>query len=239
MIAGVEVTAEFRGVEFHLLGYFIRTDDPRLAAALADLRAARRERLLEMARRLRATDAGLEASVAAIPDDVSLGRRHLARLLVERGGARSLHDAFNRPLADPAIAGVPKYRLPVADAIDLVRAAGGVTSWAHPPANADIRALEELRELGLQAVECVYPWPTGARGRRLRQMAEPLGLAVTGGSDSHDPSHATRAVGARTVTLEEVDRIRAMTSGQESGIRSQQSGARQTTLLAPDPCPRL
>ena len=148
VIAGVEVTAEFRGVEFHLLGYFIRTDDPRLAAALADLRAARRERLLEMARRLRATDAGLEASVAAIPDDVSLGRRHLARLLVERGGARSLHDAFNRPLADPAIAGVPKYRLTVADAIDLVRAAGGVTSWAHPPANADIRALEELRPAG-------------------------------------------------------------------------------------------
>jgi len=219
VIAGVEVTAENCGREFHLLGYFVRTDDTTLAAALAGLRAARRERLLEMARRLRAVNADLEADVAAIPDAVSLGRRHLARLLVERGAASSLHDAFARRLAAPEVAGVPMRRLPVAEAIALVRAAGGVTSWAHPPANTDLTALTELRDLGLQAVECVYPWPTGARGRRLRGLADALGLAITGGSDSHDPSPVTRSVGARTVRLDEVDRIRAMTSGQWSAKR--------------------
>jgi hypothetical protein len=53
VIAGVEITAEFRGHEIHLLGYFIRPEDPALSAALADLRAGRRERMVEMARRLR------------------------------------------------------------------------------------------------------------------------------------------------------------------------------------------
>jgi 3',5'-nucleoside bisphosphate phosphatase len=105
---------------------------------------------------------------------------------------------------------VPKRRLPVADAIALVRGAGGATSWAHPPADTDLRLLDELREMGLAAVECAYPWPSRAYETRLRQLARAAGLAVSGGSDSHDPDQPTRAVGARSVTLEELARIRAL-----------------------------
>jgi len=213
VIPGVEVTSEFRGAELHLLGYYIRLDDCPLANALAKLRSARRERLLEMARRLQPLGVSVEDDVRALPAEVSLGRRHLAAILIARGYSQSRHHAFTRWLANPALTGVPKRRLPVGGAIDLVRGAAGVTSWAHPPADADLDTLAELRDLGLQAVECVYPWPTGARGKRLRAMAESLGLAITGGSDTHGPSPATRGVGARTVSLEELDRIRAL-SGQ-------------------------
>jgi 3',5'-nucleoside bisphosphate phosphatase len=224
VIAGVEITAEFRGSELHLLGYFVRTDDPRLAAALTELRAARRERLIEMARRLSRLGASIEEDVAAIGDDVSVGRRHLAHILMARGYSHSRHHAFTKWLADPAVAEVSKQRIAVAEAIGLVRQAGGVTSWAHPPADADLGMLTELRDQGLQAVECVYPWPTGARGRRLRAMAEPLGLATTGGSDSHDPSPPTRAVGARTVSLDVVARIRAMSDQRSGGQGSRDTG---------------
>jgi hypothetical protein len=65
VIAGVEVTAEFRGAEIHLLGYFVRPDDEPLGAALRDLRAARRERLLEMARRLKPSGVDVEADVVS------------------------------------------------------------------------------------------------------------------------------------------------------------------------------
>jgi 3',5'-nucleoside bisphosphate phosphatase len=217
VIAGVEVTTEFRGRELHLLGYFVRLDDLSLADALAQLRLARRERLLEMARRLRSLGASVEDDVAALPESTALGRRHLARILIAHGHVRSLHGAFTHWLGRPEIANVPKMRLPVAEAIALVRGAGGVTSWAHPPASTELAELSELREVGLQAVECVYPWPTGSQGKRLRAMAESLGLAITGGSDSHDASPPARAIGARTVTLDEVARIRAMSEYQESG----------------------
>jgi predicted metal-dependent phosphoesterase TrpH len=210
VIAGVEITAEFRGFEVHLLGYFVQPHDPALAAALADLRAGRRARLIEMARRLRALGPDVEGAVVAVPETVSLGRRHLARLLIERGFGCSLHGAFTGWLARPELAGVPKHRLTIAEAITLVRGAGGVTSWAHPPADIDLRILEELREMGLSAIECTYPWPSRARETRLRQLARAAGLAVTGGSDSHDPDVPTRAVGARTVTLEELARIREL-----------------------------
>ena len=219
VIAGVEVTTEFRGRELHLLGYFIQLDDNSLNHALEQLQLARRERLLEMARRLRPFGASVEDEIAALPQSTALGRRHLARLLIAHGHVRSLHAAFSRWLSRPEIADVPKKRLPVAEAIALVRGAGGVTSWAHPPQTADAEMMLELHALGLQAVECVYPWPTGTHGKRMRAMAEALGLAITGGSDSHDPSPPTRAVGARSVTLDAVARIRAMSKCQGSGVR--------------------
>jgi hypothetical protein len=207
IVAGVEVTAEFRGSEIHLLGYFIRLDDEPLNAALRELRAARRVRLLEMSRRL---GLGVEDDAAAMPEHVSLGRRHLARILMARGHARSLHDAFTRLLSHPHIADVSKRRLPAADAIGLIRGAGGVTSWAHPPVEVETEVMTALRVKGLQAIECVYPWPTRTHERRLRAMAESLGLAVTGGSDSHDPTPPTRAIGARTVTIDEFEKLRLL-----------------------------
>jgi hypothetical protein len=217
VIAGVEATAEWSGSEVHLLGYFVRTDDGPLAAALTDLRQARRERIAEMARRLAARGAPIPDPVAAFGADVTLGRRHLARMLVAAGHAGSVHGAFAGRLADPEVAAVPLRRLPAGDALALIRGAGGVASWAHPPADLDLRTLEALRGLGLGAVECVYPWPSRAQETRLRQLARAAGLAVTGGSDSHDPDPPGRAVGARTVTWPEVATIRAL-SGRTGAV---------------------
>jgi 3',5'-nucleoside bisphosphate phosphatase len=213
VIAGVEITAEFRGAELHLLGYFIDPNEPVLAAALNELRHARRERAIEIARRLKPLGASIEESVEQLSSGTAIGRRHLARLLIAAGHAMTLHGAFTRWLTVPDVVGVPKMRLPVADAIALVHGAGGAASGAHPSADTDLDAMRELHALGLNAVECVYPWPTRAHGDRLRQMATSLGLAVTGGSDSHDPGPPARAVGAKAVTLAEVAKIRALAAG--------------------------
>ena len=210
VIAGVEVTAEFRGHELHLLGYFVDLNDARLDRALAAIRFGRRMRFLELARRVGVHDASIEKMVATLPESVALGRRHVAHLLIQRGRARNMHDAFSRVFGTSDLADVPKCRLPVEEAIARVRDAGGVCSWAHPPQETDLIALGELRSIGLQAVECEYPWPTRTHGRRLQELAEHLGLAVTGGSDSHDPG--PRSIGQRTVTMEQVDRIRGLSA---------------------------
>src|SRR5438105_6809004 len=51
VIAGVEVTAEFRGHELHLLGFFFRPDDEALNRALASLRRDRIDRFHDMVER--------------------------------------------------------------------------------------------------------------------------------------------------------------------------------------------
>jgi predicted metal-dependent phosphoesterase TrpH len=102
-------------------------------------------------------------------------------------------------------------RLPVAEAMGLVRTAGGVAAWAHPPYDEGTReTLAGLRRLGLQAVEVYYPGFRPARTRHLSQWAAEMGLAVTGGSDCHGPGQPRRAPGACSVTRAELHRLRQL-----------------------------
>jgi predicted metal-dependent phosphoesterase TrpH len=211
VIAGVEISAEHEGRELHLLGYFFRPDDPALLTALVRLRQHRAERFRVMAGRLRGLGLSIEEEeLDRMDDTTALGRRHLAVLLAESGQVGSPAEAFARYLGDGGPAAVEKVRLPVAEAIALVRSAGGVTSYAHPPAGLTLRALTALRSVGLHAVEAEYPTHRPARSGELRRWAAALGLAVTGGSDCHGPSGPARTVGARGVTARELDELRRL-----------------------------
>jgi predicted metal-dependent phosphoesterase TrpH len=206
VIAGVEITAEHRGREMHLLGYFVAPEDPALNVALAAIRRHRAERFREMVERLRQCGVHLNGEAPAVPE--ALGRRHLAEWLVRAGRVRTVREAFTRYLGDNGRAAVPKKRLPAAEALALVRGAGGVAAWAHPPYDCTQDGLAELRAMGLGAVEAEYPDVRPSRGRQLRAWAAALGLAVTGGSDCHGPGR--RAVGACTVSAEELERLRRL-----------------------------
>jgi 3',5'-nucleoside bisphosphate phosphatase len=142
-----------------------------------------------------------------------LGRRNLAEFLVRARWAGSVREAFARYLGDQGRVVVPKLRLNVAEAIRRVRGAGGVAAWAHPSYDCTRESLTELRHLGLGAVEVEFPGVRAARARLLRGLAAELGLAVTAGSDCHGPGQASRGVGACSVTLSELERLRARVAG--------------------------
>jgi len=209
IIPGVEITTEFHGRELHLLGHFFREDDTALQAALAALRADRVGRFQEMVARLRMLGVHLpEEGLLEIDASGTIGRRHLAALMVRTGQAATIREAFQRFLGDRSQAVVPKRRLPVADAIALVRGAGGVAAWAHPTYDCTKPALAELQAIGLCAVEVDFPSCRHSQSRRLRGWAAELSLAVTGGSDCHGPEPAGRGLGSCGITPAELAALR-------------------------------
>ena len=217
VIAGVEITCGWRDRETHLLGYFVDPAHPGLLERLAWLRQGRRERALGLGRRFSTELPSVEAMVGELPECVALGRRHIARWLIAAKAAGSLHDAFARLLNRPEIREIPRRRLPLEEAISLVREAGGVCSFAHPPEDTTREQLTELAGMGLDAVEARYPWPSKSRGDRLLAWAGETGLLVTGGSDSHDATPPTRNVGARGINRAELDKLRALAATRRSG----------------------
>jgi hypothetical protein len=214
VVPGIELTACLQSRLLHVLGYFFRPDDAPLAAALRQLRERRVERFHVMAERLRS------CGVSLPPDELEAeaageapGRRHLAQLLVKARRVGSLREAFARYLGDEGRVAIPELGLPVEEAIALLRGAGGVAAWAHPWAKETREVLLALRAVGLGAVEVEYPTFKRRRVRELRALATELGLAVTGGSDCHGPGRHGSAVGARGVTMKELELLR-----QASGV---------------------
>ena len=178
--------------DVHLLGYGFDHTHPELLDSLREFRAFREGRNEQIVARVnvRLADEGREpidfAAVRALAGG-TVGRPHIAMALMEKGYARDRDDAFQRYLVP---CNVPKRFFPVAEAIDLVHRAGGVTVLAHPPYITPSRTafrdlLADLIALGLEGIE-VYN--TGAskddfewyltEARRNR-------LVVTGGSDFH------------------------------------------------------
>ena len=213
VVPGVEITAEHHGHIVHLLGYFFDAENVALNDALAGLRMRRAERFREMVERLRGCGVSLdEEEVRAQANAAVPGRRQLATLLVRAGKAGTVREAFTRYLGDFGPATVRSPALPVAEAIALVCAAGGVAALAHPSYDEGTRQqLIDLRTLGLQAVEVDFPACPGGKQRLLRALAAELGLAVTGGSDCHGPEPVRRTVGTYGVTPQELEALRLLT----------------------------
>lgn len=210
VIPGVEITCHYRGRSLHLLAYFVDPSNLALNAALADLRRRRRLRFLEMLDRL--PRLGLHIDEQRRRDCLErkhvLGRPDLARLLCQEGHVASPAEAFERYLHDDGPLTVPHAGLNVADAISLVQTAGGVTSWAHPPQDIDLRHVEELRDWGLNALEAFHPAHSKSHQTLLLHLAQLTSRAVTGGSDNHGPSPASRSIGACAIRRSDLDRLR-------------------------------
>jgi predicted metal-dependent phosphoesterase TrpH len=208
LISGIELTAESDGRELHVLGYAFDPDDHALRTAADDLRHRRAERIRAMTDKL--ASLGLHVDLKALGrmfPRATLGRRHLAEWLTRSGQVSSHREAFIRFLGDDGPATVPKPRLPVAAAVDLICCAGGVAGLAHPPYDLKRETLQRLVEAGLGAVETAGPGTTARLARRWGDWAVELDLIPTAGSDFHAPDRPGRWVGSITTAGAIVERL--------------------------------
>jgi predicted metal-dependent phosphoesterase TrpH len=74
---------------------------------------------------------------------------------------------------------------PPAEAIALVREAGGLSVLAHPGPGLVDSVVEALAARGLSGIEVWHPQHGPLAVRRYQALAERLGLLETGGSDFH------------------------------------------------------
>jgi 3',5'-nucleoside bisphosphate phosphatase len=230
LVGGIELTAESPGRELHILGHFIRDDDPALRAASAALRAARADRIRGMV--LRLAELGLAVDLPALArafPRATLGRRHLAEWLARTGQVASPRAAFAHYLGDDGPAQVPKPKLSWQEGIALIRRAGGVAGLAHPPYDLRERELQLLVEAGLGSLEVDGPGISPHRGRRLRAWADRLGLVPIAGSDFHAPDRPGRWVGAITTPDDVLKRLREAAGDSPQGYAGGRQGGKKSS----------
>ncbi len=191
VIPGVEISSRVGNSELHILGYFLQWQDPELNQRLATLRASRHRRNPQIIERLRAL--GLDVTyeeVRALAGTDSVGRPHIARILMNKKYVTSAKDAFDRYLADGRPAYVARELPKPEEAIAWIKATGGVAVLAHPTwakvSGEGLNALlTTLKAEGLGGIEVHYSTHTKRQTREYLDLAKRLNLLITGGSDFH------------------------------------------------------
>lgn len=191
IIPGIEISSRHGESELHVLGYFLQWEDAQLNARLMTLRVSRHRRNPQIVERLQALGIDITYDeVRAVAGSDSVGRPHIARVLMDKKVVATAKEAFDRFLADGKPAYVPRDLPCPADAIRWIKDAGGLAVLAHP---TWVKAIEgtltdlarQLKADGLDGVEVHYSSHTPRQTRTYLSLAKQLGLLVTGGSDFH------------------------------------------------------
>jgi hypothetical protein len=191
VIPGIEISSTLGSSELHILGYFLDYQDIRLNEQLTLLRESRHRRNPKIIERLQA--AGIDITyeeVRALAGTESVGRPHIARVLMEKGVVATAKEAFDLWLADGRPAYVPRELPAPSEAIQWIKAAKGLPVLAHPTWVKTTEGtltdlVRRLKAEGLAGVEVHYSTHTPRQTREYLALAKQLDLLVTGGSDFH------------------------------------------------------
>lgn len=191
VVPGVEISSRLGESELHILGYFLHWTDPLLNQRLATLRDSRHDRNPKIIRRL--NELGIDITyeeVRNLAGTESVGRPHIARVLMDKQVVTSAKEAFDRYLANGRPAFVDRELPEPAEAVRWIREAGGVPVLAHPTwvrtsAEGLRSLLHQLKEAGLGGIEVHYSTHTPSQTTEYLDLARQCDLLVTGGSDFH------------------------------------------------------
>lgn len=187
-IPGVELSAEYRGIEIHLIGYAIDWKNNDFLNKLNVIHNARFERLNKMIEKLLKLGIELHQNhlykLQTLPNP---GRLHVAKVLKDMKVVGSTDDAFRLYLNKNAPAYSPRYKLTPGEAIELIINAGGLPVLAHPGLMNRDDIISVLLQYPLAGIEVYYPSHSNSEIQRYLSLANKNDLLVTGGSDFHAP----------------------------------------------------
>ena len=177
---------------WHLLAYFpeIMKDSSQLdvlAKWLDPLRESRIPRMKKMIQKL--NDLGFEINFEDVQRKASgsLGRPHLAEIMVDLGYVSDKNEAFEKWIGDGMPAHVSQSKPTIEEAVQLVKSLGGVTSLAHPAYyGVPVEILTTYcRQIGVDGIEAFHRSHPDFYRFQIWEECKKQSLSVSCGSDFH------------------------------------------------------
>ena len=222
VIPGIEVSSSFDGTEIHILGLFVNSDDPVLAAMLEKMRISRDRRNEKMLENLAADGISFtKEELCGDNPDTIITRAHIAHALVAKGICSGMDQAFKKYLQYGGRYCPQKEHLSPEEVVKTLISNGAFVALAHPFQNKfGDKKTEELiahmADLGMKGLEVYHSSNNKLESMKLQEMAVRHHLLPTGGSDFHgrnkpDISIGTGRGGLRvsSLLLEDIKRERA------------------------------
>ncbi len=219
LVPGVELSTQSDGISVHILAYLLDPEHRELADLMTAVRAHRDTRMRRTVDLLSADGypVGYDAILEHVGTGVTLGRPHVADALVRSGAFVDRNAVFEDLLHSRSRYYVRHWAPQASDAVQLIRAAGGVPIMAHPFAHARGRTVTEtvigdLVEAGLAGLEVHHRDHDAVAMQQAGALCARWGLIQTGSSDYHGTGKSN-ALAEFTTDPQQFDRILERGSG--------------------------
>ena len=208
-VTGIEISSVFDELSVHILGYGFSPESEAIHSYEKWSQGARRTRARKIVQKLQACGVLITEEEVFREEraDTSIGRPHIARILVQKNYGKSLADIFEAYLGDKRQAYIPSERISAEEAVHLIHDAGGLAFIAHPHLYRKKKSvLQLLDRFPFDGLEGLY----GRFGERENEywirLAHERKLLISGGSDFHgdtgdDGSYGSSLAPEETVRL--------------------------------------
>ncbi len=195
LIVGVEISVTWQNQTVHIIGLNIDHRDANLQAGLGKIREFRRERAINIAKKLEKVGImGAYEGASQYASDVMLGRVHFAQFLVAAGYADNMGDVFKRYMVKNKPGYVTGQWASLQQAVTWITASGGQAVIAHPArykmtSSKLKRLIDDFKACGGTSMEVVSGRQHPEEIKTLAKLANQYALLASRGSDFHSPDN--------------------------------------------------
>lgn len=194
VINGIELSAKVDTGSMHILGYNIDINNKELNDKLIELKNNSVNSTLSVIEQIK-KDYKIYFTYEELKELINynhnLGRPDIARLLLRKGYVKTVKEAFDKYLnpANDKIRNIKK-NLTYKECIELILNSNGIPVLAHPKTlklgDKDLLLLlKDMISCGLIGIEVYHSSHTNEEMQKYLNMANELGLFISGGSDYH------------------------------------------------------
>ena len=189
-VPGCEFSADYNGIELHILGLFIEPCHYQTVTdLLEDAQREKEKSNIELVAALNEAGYDLDYDAICATCHGRINRAHIAVAMVEKGYFADTQACFRGPLSEKRGFYRPPKRIDAYDCIRFIKSLGAVAVLAHPFLSVDEATLREFLpqalEAGLDGMEVAYSKYSLETTARAVAVADAFGLRYSGGSDFH------------------------------------------------------
>jgi 3',5'-nucleoside bisphosphate phosphatase len=222
VIAGTEITSDYKGRECHILAYGFDVGNSDLKKLLLDQKFRRINRARIMVDKLISLGVNIEfEDVEKIALNVPISRNHIAGILVQKNIVNNVQAAFDQYLKNDGPAYYKSEYHGIEEVIGIIKGAGGMTSLAHPGLLYVDEDLDYFSKTEIDGIETIHPSHNFDLQRKYEEFAKANGFLTTGGSDFHGFKEAdAQFLGVVCIDASKADRVESFCRERKENITS-------------------
>jgi predicted metal-dependent phosphoesterase TrpH len=208
LLSGVEFSATYRNEPVHILGYAFQLRSEAIDALCKKHQRRRSERNRRILQKLQALNITITMEeLENTGFQGSLGRPHIAHVLLTRGIVSSIQEAFEVYLAEGKVAYDPGEPISVEETIETIHRGKGFAVLAHPHLLKRSTTIKAMLNMPFDGLECYYARFKLDQEKKWIDLAQQRKWLITGGSDYHGSTKPYSVFGSSWVGKEVFEKL--------------------------------